>query len=50
MSLGNVFASAPTTISTAGGSMALTTLSNGTILTTQLAGQTLSRQGWWEVR
>jgi type IV pilus assembly protein PilY1 len=50
MSLGNVFASAPTTISTAGGSMALTTLSNGTRLTTLLAGQTLSRQGWWEVR
>lgn len=50
MSLGNVFASSPTTVSTAGGSIALTTLSNGTIKTTALAGQTLSRQGWWEVR
>jgi type IV pilus assembly protein PilY1 len=50
MSLGNVFAAAPTVLSTAGGSMALTTLSNGTILTTKLAGQTLSRQGWWEIR
>jgi len=50
MSLGNVFAAAPSTVSTAGGSMALTTLSNGTIKTTKLAGQTLSRQGWWEVR
>jgi type IV pilus assembly protein PilY1 len=50
MSLGNVFAAAPTAVSTAGGSVALTTLSNGTVKTTRLAGQTLSRQGWWEIR
>jgi type IV pilus assembly protein PilY1 len=50
MSLGNAIGSAPTLISTTSGSLALTTLSNGTIDTTKLTGQAMTRQGWWEIR
>ncbi len=50
MSLGNVVASASTLISTTSGSLALTTESNGTINTTKLQGQAMTRQGWWEIR
>jgi type IV pilus assembly protein PilY1 len=47
MSLGNAIGSAPTLISTTSGSLALTTLSNGTIDTTKLTGQAMTRMGWW---
>jgi type IV pilus assembly protein PilY1 len=50
MSLGNVIASASTLLSTASGSVALTTESNETVKTTNFKVQPMSRQGWWEIR
>jgi type IV pilus assembly protein PilY1 len=50
MSLGNVIGSASTLISTSSGTLALTSQSDGTIKTTKLTGQGMTRQGWWEIR